>query len=191
MSNLKGTKTLRNLMEAFAGESQARNRYSYYSSIAKNEGYVEIANIFAETSDHEKEHAKRIFKFLKDSGQNVEITGSFPTVMGSTADNLKSAAQGENHEWKEMYPTFAKIAKEESLNEIAAVFSSIAVAEQYHERRYKKLLDRVQSSKVFKSDSSVTWKCQNCGFIHEGTGAPEKCPACAHAKAHFMILAEA
>ena len=188
MKELKGTKTLNNLMAAFAGESQARNRYTYYTSIAKKEGYVEISKIFEETANHEKEHAKRLFKFLKESGVDVEITGTFPTVMSSTADNLKSSAEGENHEWSEMYPTFSKEAQDEGFSEIAAVFKSIAVAEKYHEERYKKFLDRIEKNSVFTDEASVTWKCQNCGYVHDGKGAPEKCPACAHPQAHFARL---
>lgn len=185
MKDLKGTKTLTNLMAAFAGESQARNRYTYYSSIAKKEGFVEISNIFAETANHEKEHAKRLFKFLKESGTDVEITGSFPTVMSSTLDNLKASAAGENHEWVEMYPEFAKIAKEEGFPEIAVVFNNIAIAEKFHEARYKKHVERIEKNNVFTDENNTTWRCQNCGYTYEGKGAPEKCPACDHSKAHF------
>lgn len=188
MKDLKGTKTLTNLMAAFAGESQARNRYTYYASIAKKEGLVKMSKIFEETANHEKEHAKRLFKFLKESGVDVEITGSFPTVMDGTADNLKSAAAGESHEWNEMYPSFSKVAKEEGFPEIAAVFSSIARAEQYHEERYLKQLDLLKNNIVFSDQTTVTWRCENCGYIHEGKDAIKKCPACDHSQAHFARL---
>jgi len=185
MKDLKGTKTLTNLMAAFAGESQARNRYSYYSSIAKKEGFVEISKVFEETANHEKEHAKRLFKFLKDSGVDVEITGSFPTVMSNTLDNLKSAAAGENHEWAEMYPEFSKIAADEGLMEISTVFRNIAVAEKYHENRYNKLASYLETESMFVDTNEVTWRCNNCGFTHTGKKAPNKCPACDHPQAHF------
>jgi len=188
MKELKGTKTLVNLMTAFSGESQARNRYTYYSSIAKKEGFVEISKIFEETANHEKEHAKRMFKFLKDSGTDVETTGSFPTVISTTAENLKSAASGENHEWTELYPEFSKIAAEEGFPEISSAFKSIAISEKFHEERYKKLLERIESNTVFSESKSIKWKCQNCGYIHEGTDAPDKCPSCIHPKAHFERL---
>ncbi|MBL6991883.1 MAG: rubrerythrin family protein [Bacteriovoracaceae bacterium] len=185
MDDLKNTKTLTNLMAAFAGESQARNRYTYYSSIAKKEGLIEISNIFAETANHEKEHAKRLFKFLKESGAEVEITGSFPTVLSDTASNLKSAAAGENHEWTQMYPSFAEIAQSEGFNIIAAVFTSIARAEKYHEELYKKHLERIEKNTVFTDQQEVTWRCNNCGYVHDGTTAPHKCPACEHPQAYF------
>ncbi|MCK5074609.1 MAG: rubrerythrin family protein [Bacteriovoracaceae bacterium] len=185
MNDLKETKTLKNLMSAFAGESQARNRYTYYSSIAKKEGFIEISRIFEETANHEKEHAKRLFKFLKDSGVDVEISGTFPTLMSSTENNLKASAVGENHEWAEMYPTFAKEAQDEGFSKIAAVFKSIAVAEKFHEERYKRILDRIEENKVFSADNAVKWQCQNCGYIHRGNNALEECPACAHPKAYF------
>lgn len=186
MTKLKGTKTLENLMKAFAGESQARNRYTYYSSIAKKEGYVEISNIFAETANHEKEHAKRLFKFLKESETDVEITETFPTTMSSTLDNLKASAAGENHEWNEMYPTFSTVAKEEGLTDISNAFKNIAIAEKYHEERYKKLAVLIETNTVFTEKKVIDWKCQNCGFLHNGTSAPDKCPACDHLQAHFM-----
>lgn len=189
MANIKGTKTERNILTAFAGESQARNRYDYYASVAKKEGYVQIADIFAETANQEKEHAKRLFKFLE--GGEVEISAAFPAgVIGNTAENLKAAAAGENYEWTDMYPAFAKVAREEGFNEIADVFEAIAIAEKQHEKRYKELLANVEAGKVFKKDQVVTWRCRNCGYLHVGQEAPEKCPACAHPQAHFELLAE-
>ncbi len=185
MKELKGTKTLNNLMAAFAGESQARNRYTYYSSVAKKEGYAKISEIFIETANHEKEHAKRLFKFLKESGVDVEITGTFPTAMSTTLENLKASAGGENHEWTEMYPAFEKIAKEEGFNEIAIAFRNIAVAEKYHENRYNELASLISEDRIFSDSSDVTWRCNNCGFTHTGKGAPKKCPACDHSQAHF------
>jgi len=186
---LKGSKTEKNLLAAFAGESQARNRYSYFASQAKKEGYEQISAIFQETADNEKEHAKREFKFLQ--GGTVEITGSFPAgVIGDTASNLKAAAEGEHYEWKEMYPEFAKTAEEEGFSEIAAVFTSIAQAEEQHEKRYLALLRNLKEEKVFKKDNVVRWRCRNCGYIHEGTEAPLKCPACDHSQAYFELLAE-
>ena len=189
MANIKGTKTERNILTAFAGESQARNRYDYYASVAKKEGYVQIADIFAETANQEKEHAKRLFKFLE--GGEVEISAAFPAgVIGNTAENLKAAAAGENYEWTDMYPAFAKVAREEGFNEIADVFEAIAIAEKQHEKRYKELLANVEAGKVFKKDQVVTWRCRNCGYLHVGQEAPEKCPACAHPQAYFELLAE-
>jgi rubrerythrin len=186
---LKGSKTEKNLLAAFAGESQARNRYSYFASQAKKEGYEQISAIFMETSDNEKEHAKREFKFLQ--GGEVEITGSFPAgVIGDTASNLKAAAEGEHYEWIEMYPDFAKTAKEEGFSEIAAVFTSIAQAEEQHEKRYLALLRNLKEEKVFKKNNIVRWKCRNCGYIYEGTEAPLKCPACDHSQAYFELFAE-
>ncbi len=189
MNSLKGTRTEKNILTAFAGESQARNRYTYYAKQAKKEGYVQISNFFEETANHEKEHAKRLYKFLE--GGEVEITGSFPAgKIGTTAENLKGAAGGENHEWTTMYPEFAAIAEEEGFPEIAAVMKSIAKAEKMHETRYLALLANIEASKVFKKDQPVKWKCNNCGYIHEGTEAPETCAACAHPKAHFEVLGE-
>lgn len=186
---LKGSKTEINLLSAFAGESQARNRYSYFASQAKKEGYEQISAIFLETADNEKEHAKKEFKFLQ--GGEVEITGSFPAgVIGDTASNLKAAAEGEHYEWTEMYPDFAKTAKEEGFSEIAAVFTSIAQAEEQHEKRYLALLRNLKEEKVFKKDNVVRWKCRNCGYIYEGTEAPLKCPACDHSQAYFELFAE-
>ena len=189
MAKSKGTQTEKNILTAFAGESQARNRYDYYASVAKKEGYVQIADIFAETANQEKEHAKRLFKFLE--GGEVEISAAFPAgVIGNTAENLKAAAAGENYEWTDMYPAFAKVAREEGFAEIAGVFEAIAVAEKQHEKRYKELLANVETGKVFKKDQVVTWRCRNCGYLHQGTEAPEKCPACAHPQAHFEVLGE-
>ncbi|MEA2081942.1 MAG: rubrerythrin family protein [Elusimicrobiota bacterium] len=189
MKNLKGTKTEKNLMSAFAGESQARNRYAFFASTAKKEGFVQISAVFAETAENEKEHAKRLFKFM--AGGEAEITASFPSgVIGTTAENLKASAAGENHEHTSMYPEFAKIAEDEGFPEIAAVMRSIAVAEKQHEKRYLGLLKNINDGKVFKKDASVKWRCRNCGYIHEGPEAIEKCPACAHPQAHFEILSE-
>ena len=189
MARLKGTRTEKNLLSAFAGESQARNRYTYYASQAKKEGYIQISNIFAETADQEKEHAKRLFKFLE--GGEVEIAAAFPAgVIGSTVDNLKAAAAGENYEQTTMYPGFAKIAREEGLNDIAAVFTAIAVAEKQHEKRYNGLAANIESGRVFKREKPVVWRCINCGYLHEGIEPPDKCPACAHEKVHFELLGE-
>ena len=186
---LKGSKTEKNLLAAFAGESQARNRYSYFASQARKEGYEQIAAIFLETADNEKEHAKREFKFLQ--GGEVEITGSFPAgVIGDMASNLKEAAGGEHYEWTEMYPEFARVAGEEGFSEIASVFRSIARAEEQHEKRYLALLKNLEDGNVFKKDKVVKWKCRNCGYIHEGTEAPQRCPACDHEQAYFELLTE-
>jgi len=189
MKNIKGTKTERNLLGAFAGESQARNRYTFFASQAKKEGYEQISAIFTETANNEKEHAERLFKFLE--GGEVEITAGFPAgVIGSTKDNLKASAAGENYEHTKMYPEFANIAEEESFSEIAAVFRAIAVAEKQHEKRYLTLLENIEKGKVFKREKVVKWKCRNCGYIYEGTEPPEKCPACAHPKAYYELLSE-
>lgn len=189
MKSLKGTKTEKNLLTSFAGESQARNRYTYFASQAKKEGYEQISAIFTETADNEKEHAKRLFKFLE--GGEAEIQAAFPSgVIGKTVDNLKAAADGENHEHTTMYPEFAKIANEEGFSEIASVFTSIAGAEKQHEKRYLELLENIKNNRVFKRDKSIKWRCRNCGYIHEGTEPPDKCPACAHPKAYFELLGE-
>jgi rubrerythrin len=189
MGSLKGTQTEKNLLTAFAGESQARNRYSYFASQAKKDGYVQMQFIFEETANQEKEHAKRLFKFLE--GGEVEIIAAFPAgVIGSTLENLKASAEGENYEHTEMYPEFAKTAEEEGFNEIAAVFRNIAVAEKQHEKRYNDLIANIENDRVFKRDEEVTWRCRNCGFIITGTEPPEECPACAHPKAHFELLGE-
>jgi rubrerythrin len=189
MNSLKGSKTEKNLLAAFAGESQARNRYTYFASKAKKEGFVQIADIFEETANQEKEHAKRFFKFLE--GGDVEATAAFPAgVIGSTAENLKAAAGGEHYEWESMYPEFAHIAREEGFAEIAKVFEAVAVAEKQHEKRYLGLLANVEDGTVFKKKEKVVWRCRNCGYLHEGGEAPESCPACAHPQAHFELLAE-
>ncbi len=189
MKSLKGTQTEKNLLTAFAGESQARNRYSYFASKAKKEGYVQIAAIFEETANQEKEHAKRLFKFLE--GGEVEIKASFPAgVIGSTLENLKAAASGENYEHEKMYPEFARIAREEGFDQIAGVFESIAVAEKYHEARFKAFAANLEADRVFKREEKVRWRCRNCGYVHEGTEAPEECPACAHPKAYFELYVE-
>lgn len=189
MPSLKGTQTEKNLLTAFAGESQARNRYTYFASKARKEGYVQISDIFTETADQEKEHAKRLFKFLE--GGEVEIAAAFPAgVIGTTAENLAAAAGGENYEWTEMYPGFAKEAREEGFEAVAKVFEAVAVAEKQHENRYNGLLANVKNGTVFKKDKPVVWRCRNCGYLHEGTEAPDSCPACAHPQAHFELLAE-
>ncbi len=187
--NLKGSQTEKNLLTAFAGESQARNRYTYFASKAKKDGYVQMSAIFEETAGQEKEHAERLFKFLE--GGAVEITGSFPAgVIGPTADNLRAAAAGENYEWTDMYPGFARVAKEEGFDDIADAFRSIAVAEKYHEKRYLALAANIDAGRVFKRSDKVVWRCRNCGYLHEGTEAPEECPACAHPQAHYELLCE-
>ena len=189
MKSLKGTRTEKNLLTAFAGESQARNRYTYFASQAKKEGYVQMAHIFEETADQEKEHAKRLFKFLE--GGEVEIQASFPAgVIGTTLENLKAAAEGEHYEYTEMYPEFARVAREEGFDGIAQVFEAIAVAEKQHEKRYKDLAANIENNRVFKRDETVVWRCRNCGYLHEGTEAPEECPACAHPQAYFELLGE-
>ena len=186
---LKGTKTEKNILTAFAGESQARNRYTYYASRARDEGYMQICAVFEETANQEKEHAKRLFKLLE--GGEVEIQASFPAgVIGTTAENLKAAVGGEHEEWTEMYPSFAKVAREEGFPEIAAIFEAIAVAEKQHEKRYNALLANIEAGCVFKREESVSWSCRNCGYRHEGKEAPERCPACDHPRAYFELLAE-
>ena len=187
--SLKGTRTEKNILTAFAGESQARNRYTYFASKARKEGFVQIAAIFEETADQEREHAKRLFKLLE--GGEVEIQASFPAgVIGTTVENLKEAAFGENYEWNTMYPEFAKIAREEGFESIAEIFEAIAVAEKQHEKRYQALKANLESGKVFKRQEKKVWRCRNCGYLHEGTEAPETCPACAHPQAHFELLGE-
>ena len=189
MGNLKGTQTEKNLLTAFAGESQARNRYTYFASQAKKEGYVQISEIFSETADQEKEHAKQLFKLLE--GGEVTISGAFPAgVIGSTLENLKEAAAGENYEYTDMYPGFAKTAEEEGFQDIATVFEAIAVAEMQHEKRYVALAGNIEAGRVFKRDESVVWRCRNCGYLHDGSDAPDECPACAHPQAHFELLGE-
>jgi rubrerythrin len=187
--SIKGTKTEKNLLTAFAGESQARNRYTYFASQAKKEGYEQIAAIFEETANQEKEHAKRLFKFLE--GGEVEITAAFPSgVIGTTAENLKAAAAGEHYEQTQMYPEFARIAREEGFHEIAVVLEAIANAERFHEKRYLALLENLEKGKVFKKDQEVTWRCRNCGYTYKGKEAPAQCPACAHPQAYYELLAE-
>lgn len=189
MASVKGTQTEVNLLAAFAGESQARNRYTYFASKAKKEGFIQISRIFEETANQEKEHAEREFKFLE--GGAVEINAEFPAgVIGTTAENLREAAEGENYEWSDMYPSFAETAREEGFDEIADVFDSIAAAEKQHERRYLGLLKNVEEGTVFKKSEPVKWRCLNCGYVHEGPEAPDKCPACDHPQAYYELLAE-
>ncbi|MBU1344952.1 MAG: rubrerythrin family protein [Proteobacteria bacterium] len=189
MASVKGTQTEKNLLKAFAGESQARNRYTYFASAAKKEGFIQISDIFAETADQEKEHAKRFFKFLE--GGEVEIMAAFPAgVIGSTLENLKAAAAGEEFEWTKLYPDFAAAAREEGFDAIAMVFEMISVAEKQHGKRYADLAVNIENGTVFKKSSPAKWRCRNCGYVHEGQEAIEMCPACAHPKAHFELLAE-
>jgi rubrerythrin len=189
MADLKGTQTEKNLLTAFSGESQARNRYTYFASKAKKEGYVQISEIFTETANQEKEHAKRLFKLLQ--GGEVEITGAFPAgTIAATMENLKEAAAGENYEYTEMYPGFAKIATEEGFGDIADIFTAIAVAEKQHEKRYLELAANIEAGRVFKRDAPVVWRCHNCGYLYEGSEAPALCPACDHPQAHFELLGE-
>ncbi len=185
---LKGSQTEKNLLAAFAGESQARNRYTYFASQARKEGYMQISAIFEETANQEKEHAKREFKFLK--GGEVEITAAFPAgVIGSTVENLKAAAAGEHYETTEMYPEFAAVAEKEGFNEIAKAFRAIAIAEKRHEERYLALAKNIADGVVFKREKPVRWVCRNCGYVHEGPEAPDACPACAHPKSYFELEA--
>jgi len=187
--SLKGTKTEQNLLKAFAGESQARNRYEFFASVAKKEGYEQIAAIFQETANQEKEHAKRFFKFLQ--GGITEITASYPSgVIGTTKENLKAAAEGENEEWTDVYPAFAEIAKEEGFAEIASAFKIIAKVEAEHERRYLKLLQNLSDDKVFMKNGKVWWKCLNCGYVYESEKALENCPACLHPKSFMQVREE-
>ena len=189
MADLKGTQTEKNLLTAFSGESQARNRYTYFAKQAKKEGYVQISDIFSETADQEKEHAKRLFKFLQ--GGEVEITGAFPAgTIATTMENLKEAAAGENYEHTEMYPGFAKIAKEEGFGPIAVVFNAIAVAEKQHEKQYLELAANIDAGRVFKRETPEVWRCRNCGYLHESSEAPAICPACDHPQSHFELLGE-
>jgi len=189
MAKLKGTRTEKNLLAAFAGESQARNRYTYFAGQAKKDGLVQISDIFLETADHEKEHAKRFFKFLE--GGEVEITCAFPAgVVGATLANLKAAAAGEHHEHTTLYPGFAKIAEDEGFKDVAAAYRAIAVAEKQHEKRYVDLAANIEAGRVFKRDAQATWRCRNCGYLHVGASAPELCPACLHPQAHFELLGE-
>lgn len=189
MKSVKGTRTEKNLLTAFAGESQARNRYTYFASKAKKEGYEQIAYIFEETANQEKEHAKRFFNFLE--GGEVEIVGAFPAgVVGTTLENLKAAADGEQYEHTSMYPGFAAIAREEGFAAIAAVIDAISVAEKQHEKRYRDLADNIEKARVFKREAPVVWRCRNCGYLHHGNEALDMCPACAHPKAHYELLGE-
>ena len=187
--SIRGSQTEKNLLIAFAGESQARNRYTYYAGAARKEGLVQIAEIFEETANQEKEHAKRFLKFLE--GGDVEITETFSTGgVGTTLENLQAAAAGEEHEWEEMYPCFAKIAREEGFREIAAAFDAISVAEKQHGRRYRALAENLEAGRVFKRNDKVVWRCRNCGYLHEANAAPNVCPACLHPQAHFELLGE-
>ena len=189
MANLKGTQTEKNILTAFAGESQARNRYTYFASQAKKEGLMQMAAIFEETANQEREHAKRLFKFLE--GGEVEVQAAFPAgVIGTTLENLKAGAAGEHYEYTEMYPSFAKIAREEGFANIAKAFEAIAVAEKQHEKRYKALASNLEAGRVFKRNGKVIWRCMNCGYLHEGEEAPSVCPACAHPQAYFELLGE-
>ncbi len=186
MKSLKGTKTEQNLLKSFAGESQARMRYDYFAKQAKKDGLEQISGIFTETALNEKEHAKRFFRFLE--GGNLEITAYYPAgIIGTTMENLKAAAAGENEEWTELYPEFANVAEQEGFKDIANAFRQIAKVEKAHEERYNKLLKNLEEGKVFEKDGIVIWKCRNCGFIHEAKKAPEKCPACLHPQAYFEI----
>ncbi len=187
--SIKGTQTEKNLLTAFAGESQARNRYTYYAGIARKEGLVQIALIFEETANQEKEHAKRFFKFLE--GGEVEISETFPAgKLGTTLENLRHAAEGEEHEWSDMYPAFAKVAREEGFEAVAKAFEAISVAEKQHEKRYRELADNLEAGRVFKRNGRIVWRCLNCGYLHEGEEAPEVCPACLHPQAYFELLGE-
>jgi rubrerythrin len=189
MKSVKGTQTEKNLMAAFAGESQARNRYTYFASKARDEGFMQIVAIFEETASQEKEHAKRLFKFME--GGTITVTGTFPAgPVGTTSENLLEAAGGENYEWKEMYPGFAKTAKAEGLDAIATVFEAIAVAERQHAKRYEALKANVDEGVVFKHSKPVVWRCLNCGYIIEAAEAPKACPACAHPQSYFERLGE-
>lgn len=188
-TSIKGSRTEQNLLKSFAGESQARNRYTYFAAAARKEGYVQIADIFEETANQEKEHAKRFFKFLE--GGDVEITACFPAgKIGTTAENLLASANGEHEEYSDLYPAFAAVAREEGFPAIAAVWVAISVAEKQHEKRYRDLLSNIQENKVFQRDEEVVWRCRNCGYLHTGSGAPELCAACAHPQAHFELLGE-
>lgn len=189
MGSIKGTQTEKNLLTAFAGESQARNRYTFFAGKARKEGYVQIADIFEETAHQEKEHAKRFFTFLE--GGMVEITAAFPAGMvGTTLENLKAAADGEHEEHTELYPAFARVAREEGFEAVAMVFDKISIAERHHEKRYRDLAANLEKGLTFKREKQVTWRCRNCGYLHTSEEAPVSCPACAHPMAHFEILAE-
>lgn len=187
--SIKGTETEKNLLASFAGESQARNRYTYFAGAAKKEGLMQISDIFVETANQEKEHAKRFFKFLE--GGEVEIIASFPAgKVLSTIENLQAAASGEEEEWQELYPAFAKVALEEGFPQIAELYKNVSIAEKQHDKRYRELADNLKKNKVFKKDQDVTWRCRNCGFVHTGDEAPLVCPACLHPQAYFELLGE-
>jgi rubrerythrin len=189
MKKLKGSQTEKNLLKAFAGESQARNRYTYFSSVARKEGFEQISGIFQETADNEKEHAKVFFKYLE--GGDVTIEASYPAgKIGATSENLLAAAEGEKMEWGTLYPHFEQIARQEGFNEIADSFKEIAEVEMQHEKRYRKLLENVKNKTVFKKDQVVKWKCRNCGYVHVGKESPEKCPACKHPQSFYELLSE-
>ena len=189
MKSIKGTKTEKNLLASFAGESQARNRYTYFASAAKKEGYEQISAIFLETAENEKEHAKRFFKYLE--GGEVEIGASYPAgIIGTTAENLEAAVAGENLEWRKLYKEAEEIARKENLEDIAVQFKEIAEVEEEHEKRYRKLLKNLKEGKVFKKDKAVKWHCRNCGYVHEDAEAPKECPACKHPQAYYEILCE-
>ncbi|HHV59579.1 MAG TPA: rubrerythrin family protein [Clostridiaceae bacterium] len=194
--NLKGTKTAENLLKAFAGESQARNRYTFFASVADKEGYKQIRNIFIETADNEKEHAKRFYKFLLEGFKGelpatIEINAGYPVAQGTTLENLRAAQAGEHEECEDLYPAFAKVAEEEGFPEIAEVFRMISVSEKYHEIRYSKLAYNIENGLVFKKPEKIKWKCGNCGYVHEGPEAPGLCPACAHPQSFFEVYVEA
>lgn len=189
MRSIKGTQTEQNLLKSFAGESQARNRYTYFAGVARKEGYMQIADIFEETASQEKEHAKRFFKFLE--GGDLEISATFPGgKIGTTAENLLAAAMGENEEHSKLYPAFAAVASDEGFSEIATVWNCVSVAEKQHEKRYRDLLANLENDRLFKRDEEVVWRCRNCGYLHTSKAAPEVCPACAHPQAHFELLGE-
>ena len=194
MKSLVGTKTAENLLKSFAGESQARNRYTYYASVADKEGYKQIKNIFIETADNEMAHAKRLYKYLLaglgELPATVEITADYPVAQGTTLENLNAAADGENEEWSDLYPEFAQVADEEGFPEIATTFRNIASAEKRHETRFSKLAANIASGSVFKKSADIQWKCGNCGYVHEGAEAPEECPACIHPQSHFEVFVE-
>jgi rubrerythrin len=195
MKTLKGTKTAENLLKSFAGESQARNRYTFYASVADKEGFKQIKNIFIEIADNEKEHGKRFYKYLLEGMKEelpttINIIADYPVAQGVTLENLKAAAGGENEEWSELYPEFANVADKEGFPEIASTFRMIALAEKMHEIRFNKLADNISNNKVFRRDTKVMWKCGNCGYVHEGAEAPEKCPACVHPQSFFELFVE-
>ncbi len=191
MKTLKGTKTAKNLLKSFAGESQARNRYTYFASVAKKEGYEQISAIFLETAENEKEHAKVFFKYLNEVDEQLEITAPYPAgKIGKTKENLLAAANGEKEEWEILYKEFEKVAREEGFEHVANSFKEIAEVEEKHEERYRKLLKNIEEDMVFKKEKVVKWKCRNCGYIHEGKEAPELCPACNHPKSYYEVFEE-